>query len=282
MRASEIIRLVVLLLCVTGFPATCPAQQFSVVTRVVQPLQDAGPGEPREELVATSLSVFHAGKVFDYLPSVGEVTVFEPAHSRFIIFNGKRMIATTVSFEQIQQLLDAARSETTSYLQRLETRGQSDARSVVGPLRFQLKPQFKEEFIAESKHLRLTSPQYSYHVDCETAQVPEATAEYLRFTDWSARLNYVLHPRNQFPGPRLELNQSLRRRQLIPLRVQVQVAFDRPWVLEAQHRFVWGFQSQERQHIQHWESRIRDPDLKWVSFRDYQQTVLQAVAQAKR
>ena len=57
------------------------------------------------------------------------------------------------------------------------------------------------------------------------------------------------------------------------------MAFDRPWVLEARHRFAWGFQSQERQFIQHWESQLHNPDIKWVAFRKYQQTVLQAVAQ---
>lgn len=281
MHRQKLVCLCLGLLTVMATASTGVAQQFSVVTKVVQPLPDAAPGEPQEELVATSLTVFHAGKVFDYLPSVGEVTVFEPAHKRFIIFNGKRMIATTVSFEQIQQLLDAARDETTSYVRRLEERGDADARSVVGPLKFQLRPQFREEFIAASKHLKLDSPQYAYQVDCGTAQVPEAAEEYLQFADWSARLNYVLHPRNQFPGPRLELNNSLKRRELIPLRVQVNVAFDRPWILEAQHRFVWGFHAQERQHIQHWESKLRDPNLKWVSFRDYQQTVLHAVAQSK-
>lgn len=269
------------LLVVCTMSSSLFAQQFSVVTKVVQPLRDAAPGEPQEEVVARSLTIFHAGKVYDYLPAVGEVTVFEPAHKRFIIFNGRKMIATTVSFDQIQQLLDAARDETNSYVKRLEKRGGADARSVVGPLKFQLDPDFAEQFVKTSKHLKLDSPQYSYQVDCGTAQLPEATEEYLEYTDWAARLNYVLHPRSQFPNPRLELNRSLRRRKLIPLRVQVNVAFDQPWILEAQHRFVWGFDSQERQHIQHWESKINDSDLKRVSFREYQQTVLQAVAQSK-
>lgn len=275
------IRFCLALFAVAVTASTSFAQQFSVVTKVVQPLNDAAPGEPQEEVVATSLTMFHAGKVFDWLPAVGEVTVFEPAHERFIIFNGKRMIATTVSFEQIQQLLDAAHDETKSYVKRLEKRGDVDARSTIGPLKFQLNPDFSEEFVTTSKHLKLDSPQYSYQVDCGQSPVAEATDEYLKYTDWAARLNYVLHPRSQFPNPRLELNRSLRRRGLIPLRVQVNVAFDRPWVLQAQHRFVWGFEDQDRQHIHHWESKIGSSDLKWVSFRDYQRTVLQAVAQSK-
>lgn len=281
MQRHNHIRLAVALLTVAISFSTSFAQQFSVTTKVVQPLPDAAPGEPQEEVVATSMTLFHAGKVFDWLPAVGEVTVFEPAHERFILFNGKKRVATTVTFEQIQQLLDAARDETANYVSRLEARNERDARTVVGPLKFQLKPDFTEEFVSSSKHLKLNSPHYSYQVDCGKAQVSEATEEYLEFADWAARLNYVLHPRSQFPSPRLELNRSLRRRQMIPLRVKVNVAFDRPWVLEARHRFVWGFQSQERQHIQHWESQLHNPDIEWVAFRKYQQTVLQAVAQTK-
>ena len=274
-------RLSLALLVVAVSFSTSFAQQFSVTTKVVQPLHDAAPGEAQEEVVATSMTLFHAGKVFDWLPAVGEVTVFEPAHQRFILFNGKKRVKTTVTFEQIQQLLDAARDETSSYVKRLETRNTPEGRTVVGPLKFQLRPEFDEEFTSTSNHLKLASPHYSYQVDCGKAQVTEATEEYLEFADWAARLNYVLHPRSQFPSPRLELNQSLRRRQLIPLRVQVNVAFDRPWVLEARHRFVWGFQYKERQHIQHWEAQLHNPEIKAVSFRDYQQTVLQAVAQRK-
>ncbi len=281
MQRHNRIRLSLALLVVAVSFSTSLAQQFSVTTKVVQPLPNAAPGEPQEEVVATSITLFHAGKVFDWLPAVGEVTVFEPAHQRFILFNGKRRVATTVTFEQIQQLLDSARDETASYVKRLEARNEPDSRTVVGPLKFQLSPDFNEEFVAASSHLKLDSPHYSYQVSCGHAQIDEATEEYLDFADWTARLNYVLHPRSQFPSPRLELNRSLRRRQLIPLNVKVNVAFDRPWILEAQHRFAWGFQSQERQFIQHWESQLHNPDIKWVSFRDYQQTVLNAVAQSK-
>ncbi len=281
MHRHNRIRLTIALITVAVSFSTSFAQQFSVTTKVVQPLPDAAPGEPQEEVVATSMTLFHAGKVFDWLPAVGEVTVFEPTHERFILFNGKKRVATTVTFEQIQQLLDAARDETANYVSRLESRNERDARTVVGPLKFQLKPDFNEEFVSSSKHLKLDSPHYSYQVDCGKAQVSEATEEYLEFADWAARLNYVLHPRSQFPSPRLELNRSLRRRQMIPLRVKVNVAFDRPWVLEARHRFVWGFQYKERQHIQHWEAQLHNPEIKAVSFRDYQQTVLQAVAQRK-
>ncbi len=281
MQRHNRIRLSLALLTVALSFSTSLAQQFSVTTKVVQPVPNAAPGEPQEEVVATSITLFHAGKVFDWLPAVGEVTVFEPAHQRFILFNGKRRVATTVTFEQIQQLLDSARDETFNYVKRLEDRNEADARTVVGPLKFQLSPDFNEEFTEASKHLKLDSPQYSYQVNCGKAQVEEATDEYLEFADWAARLNYVLHPRSQFPNPRLELNRSLRRRHLIPLNVKVNVAFDRPWILEARHRFEWGFQTQERQFIHHWEEQLENPDIKWVSFRDYQQTVLNAVAHAK-
>jgi hypothetical protein len=110
MQRHNRIRLSIALLIVANSFATSFAQQFSVTTKVVQPLPNAAPGEPQEEVVATSITLFHAGKVFDWLPAVGEVTVFEPIHQRFILFNGKRRVATTVTFEQIQQLPQAAGS----------------------------------------------------------------------------------------------------------------------------------------------------------------------------
>ena len=151
MQRHNRIRLSLALLTMAFSFSTSFAQQFSVTTKVVQPLPNAGPGEPQEEVVATSMTLFHAGKVFDWLPAVGEVTVFEPAHQRFILFNGKRRVATTVTFEQIEQLLDSARDETTNYVQRLEARNEPDTRTVVGPLKFQLSPDFNEEFVAGSK-----------------------------------------------------------------------------------------------------------------------------------
>jgi len=272
--------LAVLMLSATADIAT--AQQFRVYTRVTQmrPGQSLPPTD--QDVIARSLTLFHAGRVFDWLPAVGEVTVFEPSHERFILYNGRRKMATTVSFAEIQRVLDSARDETRSYVQRLEERGTVDAGSVTNPLRFQLAPVFEEKFDAGQQHLSLTSPRFRYEVTCGDPLTPQATTAYLNYADWAARLNYVLHPRSLYPEPRLKLNTSLREHQRIPLSVVLRVDFDQPLVLSADHRFAWQLEEQDRQHITHWEQQLRDNSLEWVAFRDYQQAILGTEKQARR
>ncbi|MGH7199902.1 MAG: hypothetical protein ACREJB_04815, partial [Planctomycetaceae bacterium] len=54
------------------------AQEFRIYTRVY----DASTTGEEPAVVTRSLSLFHAGKVYDYIDTLGEVTVFEPAQDR--------------------------------------------------------------------------------------------------------------------------------------------------------------------------------------------------------
>lgn len=256
------------------------AQQFRVYTKVSRIGIDVPEDKP--EVIARSLTLFHAGKVYDYVPAAGEVTVFEPAHERFIVFSSFQMLATTVTFEEIKRLLDSARDETRNYAQRMKERSDRESQSVVEPLLFQLAPKFVESYDDASHQLRLTSPRFAYAVECSDPEIPEALNAYLGYTDWAARLNHVLHPHSLYPEPRLRLNQALRAHQHIPSKVELQVAFDRPLHLQAEHRFDWTLNADDRQNINHWESLLKKSDMKEVSFREYQRAVILGSAQAKR
>lgn len=257
------------------------AQQFRVYNRITQPQLDPDTGKTSDEVVARSLTLFHAGRVFDWLPSVGEVTVFEPAHKRFIIFNGRRMIATRVSFEEIERLLALARDEIGNYTKR-ESNGPAE-QGIVEQLKFQLRPSFEKHFNPDAQLMKLTSPRFSYSAVGDAPRIPEALTTYLVYADWASRLNYVLHPRSVFPEPRLQLNQSLREHKLVPVTVQLRRgSVEQPEILQANHRFAWKFDSQDREHIKHWDSKLHDEDLEWVSFRKYQQNILQMAADARR
>ena len=59
-------------LLVMAAAVSAQAQQFKVTTRVIQPSLDER--EP-ERVLSKSLTLFHAGRVYDLIPSVGEVTV---------------------------------------------------------------------------------------------------------------------------------------------------------------------------------------------------------------
>jgi hypothetical protein len=263
--------------------ADVEAQQFRVFTEVTQPSSDPETNDGRPDVIARSLTLFHAGKVFDWLPPpIGEVTVFEPAHRRFIIFNGRKLVKTTVTFDEIERLLATARDETHNYARQLEVRDEPGSKSIIEPLQFQLDPKFREQFDPTRQRLALRSPRFAYSVDCAIPAVPEASDAYLSYTDWAARLNYVLHPRSLFPAPRLKLNESLRGRGLVPVNVELHVRFDKPLQWNAGHRFSWKLEDADRQHINHWETVLRSDSLEWMTFREYQRVILRASTQAKR
>lgn len=256
------------------------AQQLRVYT-VVERLEGEA-SEMKSEVIARSLTLFHARKVYDWIPSVGEVTIYEPSYERFILFDSNRMLVTTASFEEIQRLLDSARDETRNFAMRLKERSDREAQTIAGPLLFQLAPKFDETFEPTSHKLTLTSPRFSYVVECGQPPIPETLTAYLDYTDWAARLNHVLHPHSLYPEPRLKLNQALRTHEQLPMKVALRVAFDRALHLQATHRFDWDLSSDDRQRINHWETLLKSPNIKEVSFRDYQRAVVLGGAQAKK
>ncbi len=231
-------------------------QQFKVYTRVTRPTPDA-------EIVARSMTYFHAGRVYDWIPTVGEVTVFEPAHERFVVFAGRQRLATRVSFDEIERLLASARNETRTYADRLLERNEPGVRDIVEPIRFQLAPRFTTSFDNRNRSLNLLSPRFRYRVECREPQLPEAQQTYLDYTDWAARLNYVLHPRTLYPAPRLKLNEQLRQHNWIPSRVELRVDFDKPLELTAEHQFGWSLDSRDRQRLHQWREQLVGNGLEW-------------------
>lgn len=258
------------------------AQQFRVYTEVKVPKRDAGPKDVPADVVARSVTIFHAGRTFDWLQTAGEVTIFERAHKRFVIFNGRKLIATTVDFDEINRLLAAARDETRNHANRLSTRSDREARSIATALHFQLEPEFAHSFQQPNQMLKLDSPKLSYNVKCGEARIPEAVASYLEYADWTARLNHVMHPRSLYPAARLRLNDRLREHKVLPVEVQLRVDFDQPLVLQADHRFSWELETLDREQIRHWDNMQENGSLDWLSFREYQRAILQGVAQAGR
>ena len=271
-----------ILAVIVGLNSTAAAQQFRVYTEVSVPPQNLQPKQMQGEVVARSLTIFHAGRVFDWLKTAGEVTIFEPAHQRFIIFNGRKLIKTTIDFKEIDRMLASARDETSNHAKRLLNRDDRDAKSIATSLQFQLNPKFEHSFQQQSLILDLDSPKLGYHVNCGTTPIPEAVEAYMEYADWTAKLNHVMHPRSLYPAPRMKLNESLRKHKVLPVKVQLRVDFDQPLHLQADHRFAWQLGKIDRQSIQHWENKVGDPSFKNLTFRDYQKAILNETAQAAR
>ena len=95
---------------VVGFSTHAEAQGLRVSTVVYDAgrLDESG----REPVVSSNFSLFHTGRVYDYVESAGEVVIFEPALKRFTVLNSARGVYTTIAFAEITRLLDAREPKT--------------------------------------------------------------------------------------------------------------------------------------------------------------------------
>jgi hypothetical protein len=254
------------------------AEEMRIFTRVYNdaaPANDGG-AERGSQIVARSVSLFHAGQVYDFIDGADELTVFDPANQRFTILNTARSVATIVEFEQLRQLLKVSRGEAEKYVARLESRTDRESSRAVAALKFQLDPKFHETWDADRKQLVLRSDELTYTVRCAVAPSPTSAENYLRYADWTARLNHVLHPQALFPESRLRLDESLRTRGLLPIVVDLQADLESPLRLRAEHQVHWELDARDRSLIHRWETLLKSPQTRWVTFREYQRIVLAA------
>ena len=255
-----------------GFRPTL-AQEFRISTRVFNEAakeENAG----RSPVVSRSLTLFHAGKIYDYLDSMGEVIVIEPAHNRFTIMNTSRHMATTVDFDEIKRMLKLREAETRRYIEELVESGDPKAAEARKMLEFQMSPEFSKDFEPMQKRVTLTSDILAYDVKVADAKSEEILKAYLAYADWMARLNSVLHPQSLFPAPRIALNEAMREQKLLPVDVTLQAEFEARIHLRAQHSFGWSLDTLDRKLINNWEQHLKSDDLDKISLHDYQRRIL--------
>ena len=128
--------------------------------------------------------------------------------------------------------------------------------TAIEALEFQVDPQFTEAFDPASGKLRLSSQFVNYEVATATVERAGVVRQYLDWADWTARLNYVLHPQAVTPDARIELNNALREQDRIPTQVDLSVTIDGPLRLRAEHTFVWSLRSFDRDSIAKWEKSM--------------------------
>lgn len=247
-------------------PANCaPAQEMTVYTTV----SSVGTNEAKPRLIARSLTLFHAGKVYDYMEDVGEVVILEPAQTRFTILSAGDL-ATRVEFSELHQFLKVAQVESVRYLDELSRRPEREARPIAELLRFQLEPDFAESGDPAGSRLVLQGPVMRYEVQTAAPPGPQLAEAYLTYADWAARLNFVLHPRSSFPAPRLKLNAALRQRKTLPIVVLLETRSTQTVALRAEHKYQWELQAAEKAYLHKWERRLESGKLRWVGFHEYQ------------
>jgi hypothetical protein len=249
----------------------CTARALPQDMTVYTTIARVGQEEPNET-VGRSLTLFHAGKVYDFMEDAGELVVLDQQADTIIILNGN-YTATRVELDELNQFLAVAHSETNLYIAELAQQSDVSARQTQAWLQFQLQPQFHEETSAASL-IKLSSPLMRYEVATSPAPDPQRVQQYLSYADCAARLNFVLHPGSTFPAPRLTLNQTLRQQEVLPVSVTLTNKSAAPITLRAEHKYQWELQQAEKAHIHKWERLLESTQLRWVSFQEYQQRLL--------
>ena len=228
-----------------------------------------------EPIVSSSFSLFHHGRVYDYVDAAGEVVVFEPNAKKFTIINPNRKVFTTVTFDEVRRLLDARGPRTEAYLKELREKNSPEADRAMRILTFQLHPQFEESFNPKNGLLTMTADSWKYTVSTSEWDDEDQLQQYIAFTDWLARLNYVLHPTSMFPEPRLKLNQQLRElKSRVPVFVKLDLRPNERLVLRAEHNFDRNLTDRDRQLITSWDKAVKSNEFTEVPFLSYQKSIL--------
>lgn len=246
---------------------TAAAQEFRVFTQ----LSGYPRGDVREEPqpLSRSLTLYHAGLVYDFVGDADEVTVFDPANRRFVILNTARGLATTIGFDQLSEMIERSRAETASY-------AANHTGASAAALEFQLDPQFEERYDAAARVLVLEGRSMSYTVRCAAPPGPAELRAILDYCDWAARLNHALQPEALYPAARIALDMSLRRRERIPTQVELWANFGSPLRLRAEHKTEWQLYAHDRRLINKWRRQLEDSKTKFVPFAEFQRTALAA------
>lgn len=261
------VAMICLSLCGLSLPAS--AQEFRIHTTV----EVKDPPSPPKDKLSISLTLFHAGKVYDYLQSSEETVISEPAHNRFLVFSKRRNLTTAITQDEIRRFLGLAQSHARDLIQDLQRQG-TERQAAIDAIEFQLVPEFEVRDDPKARKLTLDSPQLRYDVSYEAPPSPEISRMYLKTADWTAQLNSVLHPHNLLPEPRLRVNDELRQRNVIPRVVELEIKGEHPVRLQARHEWTFKLNPRDRQLIDMWESQLRQPDFKTIPFQEFQQQTL--------
>ena len=266
---SRFSRLTAVLVSLTA--ATAAAQGLRVSTAVYDASRLDKSG--REPVLSRSTTLFHKGRAYDFVPSADEVVVFDKTAKRFTVINERHKVYTNIAFAELQALLKNRGPQTQKYLAELRASNSPQATRAARTLAFQLSPEFELTFSKRSGLLALRSPSLKYSVSTSEWEDSDQVETYLQYADWTARLNYLLHPSAMFPEPRLALNRELREiGNRLPVVVQLDLRPDDRMVLRAEHQFVRSLTEHDLARIRKWEESVKE--LEEVPLRRYQQSVL--------
>lgn len=195
------------------------------------------------EPVAHNLTLFHAGRVYDFVlvdDQETSITIYDPRNSQFVLLLPERSVKTVIDAGELLKF--------TSFF---KVRGSNSEDPLV---KFCSVPEFTEVFDESTLEVTLTGDRMSYRV--RGLEPPESSVlqEYRQFNDWFTRLNSA-RPGAMPPFARLELNKATANKQIIPVMVERTIhprnrLTGRPEVVRSEHTNTWRLLDSDLQRIQ--------------------------------
>jgi hypothetical protein len=266
--ALQIILATGILAAVTGHE--CAAQGLKVSTQV---FDMSKPGSDRRgQLISSSLTLCHNGRVYDYVASADELVIYDPVLRQFTVLNRTRGLFTVVTFEEIRHHMETRTRKTQEYVAELVAGGEPGAEAEAEAITAQLQPEFRETWDSMRGNLTLVSAWLTYRVETRKWDDPQQVERYLLWRDWTARLNSVLHPQSLFPEPRMAVNDAIRRQAgRMPVAVEMDLRPMGTTRLRAEHRLTMGLTADDQDRIARWEKLPKSDEMQNVPLRRYQQ-----------
>jgi hypothetical protein len=237
---------------------SAPAEEFRIESKVFSGKDDTSTSD--------SVTLFADDRAYDFLSSPSEITVFDFPRGRIVLLDQNRKLRTELSTDKLNEFTD-----------QLRTRA---ARQTEALLKFAANPKFDESH-ADPLWLQFSSPQMTYRVRPSNPGNANVVHQYRMFSDWSARLNSMIHPGAMPPFPRLAVNAALERAGEVPESVELTLAAQnhlvgKPTVLRSEHELAMRLLPTDRKRIDEaGKDLVNFPE---VSMEEY----LRPIQQAKR
>lgn len=251
---------------------TASGQDFRVESKVVITRKVAAERMVRQvssqspQVISASSTVFHAGRGYDYLPDVDELTIYDAAHQRFLLISRPNRVACRLTFTDIETELHRIDNTTSQHLAELPEPKTPAEITLRKRSQFLLKPSFSASQTGDQ--LLLESDVVTYRVACDAAKSDEHLAVCIGYADWFARLNAVVNRNAPLPWARLKLNAELQSRRVLPTMIEQAWTNDGTTV-QARHTYHWTLNTGDRKKIREYEEIANDTELTWVPLAQY-------------
>lgn len=192
-----------------------------------------------KETISENTTLFHGGKIYDFLAKPTEITVYDLPRSRILLLSPSRGVQTELTVQSLQE-----------FSSKLQEWSASQADPL---LKFSARPQFEQQLNESSREASFSSQFVTYRVVTETAKSEEIARQYREFCDLSGRLNGLVNPGGLPPFPRLEVNRALEESRKLPEEVHLNIASRRfggkPLTARSEHRFHWRILEADQERI---------------------------------